>query len=355
MMKIGDDLAYLARTSDAAGHPATARKLYHEACQAYKTAQHAIMADIPQKRRIWEDLNSCYDRIIDLSPYPIERVEIPWEGKSFPALFHSAAGSQSAPTVLFIPGMDATKEDVPNPNDNIFLNRGLNVLVMDGPGQGESNVRGLRVDDSNYERAATAAIDWLVGRPEVDRTRIGLIGLSMGSFWAARTAAHDSRVRALVSAMGVFGDKRWIFDLDSPHFKQQFMYMAGVESESDFDAMASKMTLHGHAARIKCPTLVCCGEFDPLCPLEDTYEFYDEIGGPAHLWVIGEEAHRLHWVRALGGLSIWHWCLDWLSDALNGKHDVGRREIYVGQGGGGPFATDAPVPAYRTWRNGAGI
>ncbi len=356
MHRAAQERERLARASDEAGHRRTASRVYHQAVQAYRTAQHAIMTDIPQKAMLYERLNACYDRIIALSDYPIERVDIPWEGHLLPALFHYRAGARQAPTVLFIPGMDATKEDVPDPNNNIFIERGLNVLVLDGPGQGESNIRGIRVTDDNYERAASAALDWLVTRPEVDSARIGVIGFSMGSFWAPRLAAYDSRVSALVAAMGCYMDKRYIFELDSPHFKQQFMYMAGIDDEDTFDAMAGRMTLRGYGGKITCPTLLCSGEFDPLSPIEEAYELFDELRGPKELWVIADEVHRLHWVQALAGMSVWHWCLDWLKDALEGKVPAGHeREVYVEKGRSGPFDPAAPVPSFRSWNNGVGV
>jgi dienelactone hydrolase len=54
----------------------------------------------------------------------------------------------------------------------------MHVLSIDGPGQGISNIRKIRVSDDNYERAAMAAIDWLMNRPEVDPTQIVIAGIS---------------------------------------------------------------------------------------------------------------------------------------------------------------------------------
>lgn len=355
MARRGEEREALARASHDSGHRRTASRVYFDAVKSYKTAAHAVMENNPVKEYLYERLNHCFDQIIELSDYPLKRVEIEWNGRSYPGLFHHL-DDEPRPTILHIPGMDATKEQVPDPNANIFLERGFNVLVIDGPGQGESNVRGIHITDDNYERAASAAIDWLVEQPQVDPDRLGVIGFSMGSFWAPRTAALDDRVKALVAAMGVYMDKRYIFDLDSPHFKQMFMYMADIEDEDEFDEMAARMTLRGYGGRITCPTLLCSGEFDPLCPLEDAYELYEELGGPKELWVIGDEAHRLHWVEGLAGMSVWHWCLDWMQDALNGGIKNGHeREVYVGKQGNGPYAEDAPAPTFRSWSNGVGV
>src|SRR5919202_1398370 len=77
--------------------------------------------------------------------------------------------------------------------DNVFLKRGVHVLALDGPGQGMSNLRKIRVDADNYADAGRAAIDFLVARPEVDAEQIALLGLSMGSYWAPLIASRDRR------------------------------------------------------------------------------------------------------------------------------------------------------------------
>ena len=125
-------------------------------------------------------------------------------------------GEANAPTVIEVPGMDQTKETFPRPTRNPFVQRGMNVLAMDGPGQGTSNMRKIRVTDDNYERAGSAVIDWLVEQPEVDAGRIGISGISMGSFWGMRIAAHDGRVAAVATASACFSAKRAIFEEDSP-------------------------------------------------------------------------------------------------------------------------------------------
>ena len=48
--------------------------------------------------------------------------------------------------------------------------------------------------------AGAAVIDWLVEQPEVDASRIGVSGISMGSYWGMRIAAYDERVAALATA-----------------------------------------------------------------------------------------------------------------------------------------------------------
>ena len=60
------------------------------------------------------------------------------------------------------------------------MRRGLATLAFDGPGQGETMFEMRWRTD--FERAIIAVIDYLEGRPEIDRARIGIVGRSMGGF-----------------------------------------------------------------------------------------------------------------------------------------------------------------------------
>src|SRR3546814_7885882 len=92
------------------------------------------------------------------------------EGNYIQGVLHMLPGRPKAPTVVFCPGMDMTKEAFIDALHHPFVARGFNCLHLDGPGQGTSNIRKIRVTLDNYERAGSAAIDFLSERPEVDRS-----------------------------------------------------------------------------------------------------------------------------------------------------------------------------------------
>lgn len=338
----------IARAAEAAGHRHTALELYFNAVQEYKNAQHAIFEDDnPEKIFLHERMTECYDRFIELSTYPIERVEIEWEGHHLSGLMHYVNGRDEAlPTVLYCPGMDNTKEGFPNPTKNLYVERGMNILCMDGPGQGVSNLRKIRVTHDNYERAGSAFIDWLVQRPEVDNDRIAVVGTSMGSHWSSRIASTDPRIKALANTAACYGTKRHIFGSSSPRFKQIFMYMAGIQDEVEFDKMVSSMHLYESAPRITVPMLMIVGEYDPLCPLREAYEVYRLLGGPKEIWVVEDEFHSLgrRDIKNFGGLSGQPWMADFVLDALNGRfHEGHAREVLVSRSSGaGPYGADSP-------------
>ncbi len=330
----------IGRAAEAAGHLHTAREAYWAAADTYREAQHAIFEDDNAlKIHLWNKVDECYDKVIAYSDYPIERVEIPWEGHSLGALLHLLPDRRTAPIVLYIPGMDGTKENALDPLNNVFLDRGFHVLALDGPGQGSSNLRKIRVTADNYERAGQAALDYIAARPELEGDRIAIMGSSMGTFWGSRLAAVDSRVKACATARACYGPKVHIFNQASPRFKQMFMYMAGVHNEAAFDGLAAEMTLDGWGPRIHCPSLLVTGEYDPLCYLEETEAFFEEIAGPKELWVFENEAHGLGKLKALGGGHLYGFMLDWVRAALDGRFEPGyRRRVLIPQRGLGPYA-----------------
>ena len=327
----------IARAAEEHGHLHTASALYMKACDEYREAQHAIFEDDnAEKIFLHQKHMDCFDRAVACSTAPIETVEIPWEGVTIQARWHPLPDRRRAPAVLFIPGMDMTKEAFPTPLSNPFHRRGMHVLSIDGPGQGISNIRKIRVGADNYERAASAAIDWLQAQPEVDDSKLAACGASFGTHWGSRLAAIDPRVKAIATAHAVYGPKTAIFEEASPRFKQMFMYMAGIHDEDAFDEMVRQMDNVPDGPKIRCATLMIVGEYDPLCHLEDAVRFFEEIAGPKELWVFENEFHRVSQKEGLAGLEIYHFEADWLRDALNGKLPAEHRAVRLIRQSEGP-------------------
>jgi pimeloyl-ACP methyl ester carboxylesterase len=328
----------LARRAQAQGFNQTAFEHYDHAIEAYRMAQHPIFYDDnPVKLALNAKLREMVDRRSEVAPYPIERVEVPFDGKTISCLLYLLPDRRKAPCVIYVPGMDQTKEAFPRAAHNAAIARGMHILSMDGPGQGNSNIQKIRAVGDNYERAGAAVMDYLKKRPEVDGDRIGVYGISMGSYWSLRLASYDHRPAALASGVACFNPNNTIFTQSSPRFKQVFMYMAGMDNEAEFDEMAVQMTVKGYADKIKCPTLLVTGEFDPLCPLEDAIEVYQDLTCRKEMWIIENQFHPLWNIPNLGGLDCHQYVIDWLQRALvDGKTNTGRI-AYVKTHGDGPF------------------
>jgi dipeptidyl aminopeptidase/acylaminoacyl peptidase len=316
----------LGRESEQAGHGVEAREHYYVAATFYTNAMWAIYEDNNPKRIAWgEKKRACYDKFIQFAGRPIERVELPYEGKTISALLHLPPGikaGEKISCVLYIPGMDGVKEDNPLYGDP-FLERGIGVLAIDGPGQGETRAGGIKCTASNYEDAGKLACDYLVKRPEIDANRLAIMGSSMGSYWGPRVAAAEPRFKACaVSGVCVEPGQYTIFNTASPTFKLNYMYMSGYEDEAAFDEFAKTLTLARVASKITCPYLIVAGEDDELCPIEFVYDLIEEIRGPKVLVVYEGEKHSIRNPRSRTLI------VDWLADRLTGK-PFKPEKIYV--------------------------
>ena len=332
----------LAARAEAMGANECATYHYDHAIEAYRMAQHPIyFDDHPVKQHLYKKLNEMVDRRSRVAGYPIERVEVPFgRGKTISCLLHLLPGRPKAPVVLYVPGMDQSKEVFPKAFHNIAQSRGFHVLAMDGPGQGNSNMQKIRAVGDHYERAGAAVIDYVTKRPEVDAKKIAIYGISMGSYWSLRLSSYDHRAAAVVSAVACFNPNNTIFTQSSPRFKQMFMYMAGYDDEAKFDKeVASGMTVRGYLGRIKCPTLLVTGEFDPLCPLEDAVEAYQDLKVPKEMWVFENQYHPLWGLPNLGGMDTHDYVLDWLKAFFSGQRTPTTRGriAYIRESGDGPW------------------
>jgi len=332
----------LARRAEARGADATAVAHYDHAVEAYRMAQHPIFYDNhPVKKYLYKKLSEMVDRRSRVAAYPIERVEVPFDdGKTISCLLHLLPDRRKAPCVIYVPGMDQSKEVFPKASHNIGLSRGFHVLAMDGPGQGNSNMQKIRSVGDNYERAGAAVISYLQKRKEVDKNKIAIYGISMGSYWSLRLSSYDHRAAAVVSSVACFNPNNTIFTQSSPRFKQMFMYMAGYDNEEKFDEEVAKpMTVRGYLGKITCPTLLVTGEFDPLCPLEDAVEAFEDLKVPKEMWVMENQYHPLWGLPNFGGLDCHEYALDWLKALFSKKMTPKKsgRIAYVKENGDGPW------------------
>ena len=270
---------------------------------------------------------------------------------------HLLPDRRKAPVVIYVPGMDQTKEVFPKAFHNIALSRGFHVIAIDGPGQGNSNIQKIRSVGDNYERAGAAVISYLLKRKEVDKKKIAIYGISMGSYWCLRLSSYDHRAAAAVSSVACFNPNNTIFTQSSPRFKQMFMYMAGYQDEAKFDEEVAKpMTVRGQLGNIQCPTLLATGEFDPLSPLEDAIEAFGELKSQKEMWVFEDQFHQLRSPPNIGGLTSGEYVLDWLQLALGMYgHKLKKnhkRIAYIRNKGDGPWGDCEWVPPVRPGRRG---
>ena len=187
-------------------------------------------------------------------------------------------------------------------------------MRLDGPGQGESNLRKIRVTEKNHEVAGKNAVDYLISRGDIDRDRIALWGVSMGTYWGFRVGATEDRFKAVaLSAPCLEPGMSNQLSSASPTFKLNYMYMTGYDDEDEFDEFAKRLDVQGLEKNMKAPFLLVAGEDDELCPIEYTYEVFQNVPHPKKLIVYEGERHSLRNPFARDAIA------DWLKDRLDGN------------------------------------
>jgi dienelactone hydrolase len=118
-----------------------------------------------------------------------------------------------------------------------------------------------RTLQGKYVWDARRAIDYLQSRPEVDRSRIGMIGHSLGGQETLFTTALDTRIRAAVSSCG-FASLRTI---ERDRILHNFaLFVPGLAEHGDYGAVLALV-----APR---PFLVAARTTDPIFPRDGIEE-----------------------------------------------------------------------------------
>ena len=314
----------MAKNAERSGDKTAARDNYFLASNYWASAMWTI-DEVNQKLEMQNaKKRENFDKYMALADHHIEWVELPYRGKSLPAIFHLPPNYQSGakvPTIVVVSGMDGFKERSVALYKDAWMQRGYAVLAFEGPGYWEPPLRGIYVDVPGWSEAAKTVADWLAKRQEVDSEKIGMTGVSFGSFFTAIMMASDSRYKAC-AVVGTCYEPggETIFNHASPTFKKRFMFMSGITDEREFDEFRKTIGWNGYAQKVKGAYIVACGEYDQLCPLEYTEAFMKALGGPKQLLVYENGNHSIAETTATkNGPEPREYQAEWMAARLEGK------------------------------------
>jgi dipeptidyl aminopeptidase/acylaminoacyl peptidase len=267
----------------------TAGDYYLRSGMYYFTGERFIYPG-EQKRDVGRKAIECQQAGLLRRYRRMERVEVPYEGRSLPALFLRAEGSaRRAPTIVVFDGMDNCKEMSVLFAGLEFAKRGWNTLAIDGPGQGES----LRLLElyarHDFEVAGAAAFDYLASRSDVDARRVVVMGYSFGGYYASRVAAMEKRYAAGVAMSALHWDLHgWQAevkrkqDADPKSVAQStfhFRWIMGHIDDANAALEKAKLfSLVDVAPKISCPFFIVHGADDKIVPVASAHKLYDAIG-----------------------------------------------------------------------------
>jgi alpha-beta hydrolase superfamily lysophospholipase len=210
--------------------------------------------------------------------------------------------------ILIISGMDSTKEEQ-KAYEELFLARGIATLSFDGPGQGEAEYDWPVTH--KFEEPVGAVIDFVEKRIDLDASRVGISGASMGGYYAPRAAAFEKRVKAAIANSGAY---KVIDNFDQRPMTLKNAYILRTHSKTMEEAREKTrpFDMEGVASKITTPMFIICGKADHITKWTDAERVSKEVKGPCVF------------VALEGGIHVGHnrghlWknqCADWMAEQL---------------------------------------
>jgi dienelactone hydrolase len=309
--------------AERAGHIRTAMNSWLRAADYFRSAEFWLAPEDPRRLPTFTRCEAASHKWLrHLSP-PGEVVEIPYErGMTLPAYFIKSPAYPDAarqPVLISFGGLDSFKDELWFMTGRGAVQRGIAVLLVDGPGQGGALRRQNIVSRHDYEVPVGRCIDWLEARPDVDPKRIAVSGSSMGGYYAARAGSREHRLAACISHGAIWDIAKRFADRGEGHALAGHMkWVMGAKSMAEAVRIAQPFRLEGVLDDMRCPYLVLHGGHDVLGveTVKTVYEYAKAKGVDVTLRLTAAEEtgaeHCQHDNPTLGQEIM----IDWLADVF---------------------------------------
>lgn len=316
--KLAQTVENLGQASLDKNHKVSAREAFLRASNYYRTAEFFMENSEPKRIACYQKSVQTFEEAMKLFSVTCKKVAIPFEDYNMHGYLYVTA--KEAPILIFIGGYDSTAEELYFAGAAAAIKRGYNVLIFDGPGQGEALRMQGKAGRFDYEKPISAAIDFLETEKDVDTAKfIGLMGMSLGGYYAARASAFEPRIDACIlfdvftnvwqsilqktpmleKLTSATPEMRKVMstqaDANTRWLIQNGLWVFGCSDLPELVAEVQKYNLEPVAAQIKCPMLLLFGTQDHFvneaqleslkssltCDYQD-YIFDEELGAQEH-------------------------------------------------------------------------
>jgi hypothetical protein len=279
--------------------PAKANADYIRAWRLYSFGRWPIPAS-PGKQRSYEKAIEAFLAHARFMDPPLEVVHIPFEGKEITAYLRLPKNAKGpVPLVIAINGLDSRKEDLAE-SFGAILPFGVGYLAVDGPGTGQNPIK---VSES-ADRVLSKVIDYAQSRPEIDKNRIAIHGVSWGAYWATKMAIIErARLRGCSAQSppidkffqkdfivnSLLGNREYLFD----QVPALMSIMEGVHSLDEMEEFMPKLSLvhEGLLGKPMAPMLVIAGVLDTQVPIDDEWLLLSKGDVPKDAWINPRGGH----------------------------------------------------------------
>ena len=279
--------------------PAKANADYIRAWRLYSFGRWPIPAS-PGKQRSYEKAIEAFLAHARFFDPPLEIVKIPFEGKEIIGYLRLPKNANGpVPLVLAVNGLDSRKEDLTE-SFSAILPFGVGYLAVDGPGTGQNPIK----VSVNADRMLSRVLDYIATRPEIDKNRVAMHGVSWGAYWATKMAIVERARLKGASAQSpptdkffqkdflqnsLLGNREYLFD-------QVPALMAIFDNVTTIDQMAEELpkislVQQGLLGKPMAPMLILAGVKDTQVPIEDIYLLMNSGDVPKTAWINPQGGH----------------------------------------------------------------
>ncbi|XXG97506.1 DNA-dependent ATPase mgs1 [Hypoxylon texense] len=209
------------KATDSSRYPISARNALFREAAYYRSADFFLRGNWndPRIDSLWAQQLAAFDSAIALLPVPGERVTLQGDGFEIPAIFFGSGVPGPRPTILMCNGYDGSQEEMYHAVGEAVLQRGINVITFEGPGQPTvRRQRGIGFIPE-WEKVVTPITGYASSRHDVDASKIGLRGQSSAGCLAPRAA--------VIAFDGLYSFAQAIYDQFGPELTA--LYQSGDE------------------------------------------------------------------------------------------------------------------------------
>jgi len=168
-----------------------------------------------------------------------------------------------------------------------------NVRGSDGYGKTYLSLdNGVRREDSVKDIGAL--LDWIAQQPELDASRVGVVGGSYGGYMVLASLMHYSdRIRAGIDLVGISNFNTFLNNTES-YRRDLRRAEYGDERDPKIKAVFERISPANHADRIKARLFVAQGKNDPRVPYTEAEQIVKAVranGEPAWYLLFNDEGH----------------------------------------------------------------
>jgi pimeloyl-ACP methyl ester carboxylesterase len=278
--KMGDKVFDIAENAVANANFQTAKRSYLRAFNYLRTSEFFLKPSDSRKLPSYLKARDCFIKATNYFAEKPVQFEVPFEGSFLPGYLFKAPNNDNAPAMIMFGGLDSLAEELYFGPATFLNERGISLIVVDGPGQGAS----LRLNHIHtrfdFNVAGTAVLDWAISNlsANIDTSKIGIMAVSMGGYMAARCAAFEPRFKICV----VWGAVWSYYDIwknrpDNHPLAEIVQHIVGANNMDDARERLKKFTLDDVANKISMPTYVLHGEDDRQNFVENAYRLRDAL------------------------------------------------------------------------------